>query len=377
MRILIDATTLLLPSAGVRNYLHYWILSLQEAVRGGLDRIQTYPPLIPLPQLVGHEKSVAGPVGTWLRLALVHFCNIRNNPAIDAFVSSADLFHASQHSANRPRWKRVTATAFDFSCWTRPQDHTAANVAATHRYGEVILKRSDGLIAISEHTRRDAVEILGIPEQRIRTIYPGVADRFFTTVPAEAVTVRAKYALDAPYFLFVGCIEPRKNVRQLISAYEQLPASVRSDVRLVLAGPFGWEAPDLRARLLGGDDLQYLGYVPEEDLPGLILGAAALLYPSNYEGFGLPVAQALATGTPVIVSNSSCLPEVVGDAGLVVDGTSTDALADAMRQILERPELARQLSQRGRSRAEAFRWEVCASQSMAFFREIAGSCSSG
>jgi glycosyltransferase involved in cell wall biosynthesis len=123
--------------------------------------------------------------------------------------------------------------------------------------------------------------------------------------------------------------------------------------------------------------LQYLGYVPEEDLPGLILGAAALLYPSNYEGFGLPVAQALATGTPVIVSNSSCLPEVVGDAGLVVDGTSTDALADAMRQILERPELARQLSQRGRSRAEAFRWEVCASQSMAFFREIAGSCSSG
>jgi alpha-1,3-rhamnosyl/mannosyltransferase len=369
MKVAIDATALLLPSAGVKNYMHYWLRSLEEAAGQGRDTIVTYPRNIHCPPILDHNKS------SWsaaLKLRQVQFYNIHHNPLIGLAVLGADVFHASQHAANLPAGIKVTATIFDMSCWTCPEYHTANNVEATRRYGEKILKSCDGLIAISAHARRDAMEILHIPGERIRVIYPGVAEPFFTGTAEEARRVGVKYDLHSPYLLFVGCIEPRKNVPNLIRAYQQMPEWLRREAPLALAGPFGWADEEVRGMLRGGGGVRYLGYVGEGDLPGLYGGAAALVYPSYYEGFGLPAAQAMAAGVPVIASNRSCLPEVVGNAGLLVDPSSVEELSEAMVRILTDSELARELAAAGRERAGRLHWGRCAGESLEFFREVVG-----
>ena len=248
-------------------------------------------------------------------------------------------------------------------------------MAATKRYGEKILKTCDGLIAISAHARDTAAAVLGIPEERIRVIYPGVPEAFFEATDAQAADVRARHGLEAPYLLFVGCIEPRKNVTGMVRAYRRLPESLQRDVQLVIAGPFGWASEETRQMLTAsGPNVRYLGYVPEPDLPGLSRGALALVYPSYFEGFGLPVAQAMAAGVAVIASDRTCLPEVTGGAALLVDPDSIDQIRDAMERIATCPGLARDLAVRGQERARQFHWGESAAQSLDFFHELAGAC---
>lgn len=373
LRIAIDGTTLLLPSAGVRNYLHYWLTALEAAAPGRGDAIRTYPFGIPKPStILDHRKAAGNGLSAFAGLNLVRFINIRGNPALDFVLSGVDCFHCSQHTARRPR-RTTTATIFDLSCWIVPETHTPANVAATLRYAEKILKTSDGLVAISGSARNDAVDILRIPSERIQVIYPGVAEPFFQATPEQARATAARYRLNAPYLLFVGCIEPRKNVPNIVLAYQRLAKSLQKDVQLVLAGPFGWASEEIRKTLAAGDEnIRYLGYVPEADLPGLVSGAVALLYPSRYEGFGLPAAQAMAAGVPVIASDRSSLPEVVGDGGLLVNPDSVEELGQAMNRMITCPELRNELGVRGWARASAFRWSECAIRSLDFFHQVSG-----
>lgn len=377
MRIVVDATSLLLPGLGVRTHIHYWLTALLKAATRRGDTISAYLPGITASPVLDHRTSVSGWWSTQLRLRAVQSLNVvpwRRNPALNLFMVGADLFHCSQHTKNIPIRKTVTATAFDFSCWRTPQYHTAANIAATHRYGRVVLRACDGVIANSRHTQQDAVDILGIPKRRIRVIYPGVSAPFFDVTAEDALNVRAKYSLTLPYLLFAGCIEPRKNVGSLIGAYQRMRRSIRRDVELVLVGQFGWAGEEVRSALSSSGDLvRHLGYVSEPDMPGLFRGAAAFVYPSFYEGFGLPLAQAMAAGTPVVTSLRSCIPEVVGDAALCVDPTSEEKLEAAMERVLSDTELARALSSRGKARAQRFHWDRAATESLQFFHECYGS----
>jgi alpha-1,3-rhamnosyl/mannosyltransferase len=369
MRILVDATSVLLPSAGVKNLLYYWLLHLQTEAPPGT--ISAFPALRDLGRL-DHEHSTVGQLSTFARLLFVNFSNIRRNPVLDLVLHNRyDVFHASQHLANPPRRGKLTATIFDMTCWLMPEMHTPGNVTATRRYAERVLRRADGLIAISECTRADAVRILGLREESVHVIYPGVAKAYFEPAKAEIERVRGACGLGKPYLLFVGCIEPRKNLEGVVDAWATLPAEVRRDFDLVVAGPLGWNSERMAARLRAPEaEIRYLGYVPEEDLPALIAGAAMLLYPSFYEGFGFPVAQAMAAGTPVVTSNGSSLAEIAGDAALLVDPYSTGEIADAVRQILFASGLAEQLRARGTERARRFQWQDCARKSLRFFQQI-------
>src|SRR5260370_14503541 len=199
MRIVIDATTLLLRSAGVKNYLHYWLLSLLAAAPGHGDSMLTYRLAVPVPQVPDHEKSVAGALGTWLRLHALYFANIQGNPALDLLLLGSDRFHASQHLTNLPRRKTVSATIFDLSCWTTPQYHTPDNIAATRLYAERVLQASDRLIAISAHARDDATEILGIPSERIRVGYPELEETFLGVHTTDTDRVRVLLTHSRPY----------------------------------------------------------------------------------------------------------------------------------------------------------------------------------
>jgi alpha-1,3-rhamnosyl/mannosyltransferase len=254
-----------------------------------------------------------------------------------------------------------------------PQFHTPANVAAERRMAESVWQRAEGLIAISAHTRDEAVRILGLDPRRIRVIHCGVDGRFFAAGEAEAASVRAQYRLKRPYVLWVGSIEPRKNLDLALDAWAALDAGLRHEFELLVAGPRAWAGPRTLARLDAlPAGVRYLGYVPETDLPGLTAGATALYYPSLYEGFGLPVAQAMACGVPVVTSNVSALPEVAGEGALYADPRSVSELHGALERMLLSPELRRQLGQSGRLRAERYRWEEAARQSLDFFAKLQG-----
>lgn len=367
---MIDATSLLLVSAGAKTYMYHWVKSLLGTRTQ--DSIRLFPLLGEFSNL-DHRKSSTGWLRTVMGTGMVEFSNIKGNPVLELLGASADVFHASQHLRNPPnRRTRLTATIYDMTCWIMPGVHTPSNVAATRRYGQRVLQRSTACIAISEQSKKDAIEILKLPPDRIEVIYPGVADEFFAAGCAQARVAAKKYGLEKPYFLYLGMIEPRKNIDRLIDAYRSISEPVVKEHELVIAGPLGWCSEETKARLHSPDTgVRYLGYVPEADLPGLTAGAAAFVYPSLYEGFGLPVVQAMACGVPAITSSNSSLQEIAGSDAILVDPEDTESIAAAMAQVALSPSLVEDLRRRGRARAASFRWERTAQQSLAFFHKLA------
>ena len=363
MRVVIDAAPLLIRSAGVKSYLYYWIEALRRAA--GNDTIGTCPDLGRFGPL-NHEGSVAGRSATLRGLASLALSNYTPLPVADWSARGADVFHACTLRRRPPRRTRVTVTIHDMTCWLMPELHPSANLRAERGFAEVV-RRADAAIANSQSTRDDAVRLLALPPERVRVVYPGIPPPFFEVSPEGVDRVRRRYRLDRPFILFIGTIEPRKNIDTLLDAYESLPCDVREEFLMVVAGPVGWAQPATTRRL---SRIRYLGYLPEVDIAPLTAAAAVFAFPSLYEGFGFPVAQALAAGVPVVTSNVSSLPEVAGDAALLVDPRSTAELRDALCRLLLSPDLRGTLAARGRCRARQFRWEECASQSLRFFEAL-------
>jgi glycosyltransferase involved in cell wall biosynthesis len=227
------------------------------------------------------------------------------------------------------------------------------------------------IVVDSQATARDVIRHLGVLPARIRVAYlGGPAVRQVDPDPA----LQQRYDLPQRYFLFVGTLQPRKNVPLLLRAFALARRRSRGRVALALAGQAGLGADALKSltgKLGISDDVRWLGYVPSEDRPGLYAAAAAFVFPSLYEGFGLPAVEAMAWGTPVIASNTSSLPEVVGDAGILVDPRDVDALAEAMTRVLDDSALSERLVTAGRVQAAHFRWEACAEVIESTFAESA------
>ena len=359
MRVLIDATSVLLRSAGIKSYTYHWIRHLR-ALAGG-DTIHAFPLLGDLGGL-RHERSVLSAASTYPRLALLHLVNIAGSRGIDRMASGFDLVHLSNQVRVAPSKVRMTATVHDLTCWLLPALHTAANVRADRSFAEHAWKKASGLIAVSENSREDAIRLLGIAPEKIQVIYSGVSEEYFDAKPS---------ASKRPYVLFVGTIEPRKNVDTLLDAWHLLRADVRAEFDLVIAGATGWSSARTVCRLNSGiEGIRYLGYVREAELPGLTAGATAFAYPSLYEGFGFPVAQAMACGVPVVTSNNSCLPEIAGEGAIYVDARSAVETAGALERVLASSGLRGRLAEAGKKRAQRYRWEECARQSLDFFHRI-------
>lgn len=355
----------------MKTYTYEWVRSLQQ---NPTNHIVSLFPLVPRLGILDHEGSVLGDLATRSRLLLFGLCNINHSPLLNWLLWRTDVFHASPHVSRLPSRTKLTATLYDMSCWILPETHTSANVKATQEYGENVLGVADGVIAISQSSLQDAIRLLGLREDRAAVIYPGVADRYFQPIsPQEYASVKARYGLTQDYCLFVGTIEPRKNVDRLLNAYAALPASSREQYDLVVIGSEGWNSQKTVARLRSvSNGIRYLGYVPESDLPALTAGASLFVYPSLYEGFGLPLAQAMAAGVPSITSNVSSLPEVAGDAATLIDPRSTSLLTAAIQDLLTSPSKRQALANRARERAQKFRWNTTAKQSWQFFERISG-----
>ena len=359
MRVLIDATSLLVRSAGVKTYTYHWIQHLRQQSRN--EQILAFPYLDSLGALT-HERSMLPPAATYARLGLLYLLNQPWNPLVEHMVAGMDVFHVSNLVRHVPKKPRITATIHDLTRWLMPGMHTPATRQADDSFADRVLGRADRLIAVSENTRNDAVRLLKLDSAKIEVIHSGVPEVFFGAQPRP--TERA-------YVLFVGTIEPRKNVDTLLDAWQSL--RLKDDFDLLIAGPPGWSSEETMARLRAGiPAVKYLGYVPEDELPGLTAGATAFVYPSLYEGFGFPVAQAMAAGVPVITSSTSCLPEIAGEGAVYVDPRSAEELRRAIGDVLTSPSLRGRLSKAGAERAQRYRWDVCAQKSLEFFRRSRG-----
>ncbi len=229
------------------------------------------------------------------------------------------------------------------------------------------VRHARAVIAISGATREDIMRFYGVHTGKIAVIPYGL-DGFFNPDNARQLEpiVRERYRLPEEFLLFVGTLEPRKNLLRLLEAYA-LALRQSSLPPLVLAGAPGWQHERIRAqaRWLGIEEkILFAGYVPREHLPGVYASARALLYPSLYEGFGLPPLEAMGCGTPVLVSNLSAMPEVVGDAGLLVDPFNVPEMAEGIVRVTWDDALRRQVVERGRERALRFRWDESARQTL-------------
>ena len=228
------------------------------------------------------------------------------------------------------------------------------------------------VIAVSEATKRDVVEIFGVPSERVDVVYNGVDTGFSPAAAGEIGAFRRRKGLPERYILHLGTLEPRKNLVRLVQAFHTTRQQGLGDVKLVLAGGKGWGYDDIFAevsRLGLEQDVLFPGYVPDDELAWWYRGAELFCYPSLLEGFGLPVVEAMACGVAVITSNISSLPEVAGEAALLVDPTSVAALAEALVTLLTDQASAGALREKGPPQAARFSWQRTAEQTAAVYRK--------
>jgi len=255
-----------------------------------------------------------------------------------------------------------------FSQHTSPQ-----NLLYMKKFVPKTLQRADHVITISENSKREIIEYYGVAEDKISIVNPAIdhADYYPRSV-AEITKVRTKYALPEKYFLFTGTLEPRKNIQGILDAYAGLSEQVRAQYGLVLAGGKGWVDEDIQTRLDKYHDLSIVltGYVDDADLPAMFSGATLFLFPSFYEGFGIPPLEAMACGVPVISSRNSSLPEVIGEAGVLIDGTNWRAIRDAIVQLVDDPAMRTKLIKAGLKQAAKFSWEKSAADLIELFERL-------
>jgi glycosyltransferase involved in cell wall biosynthesis len=235
-----------------------------------------------------------------------------------------------------------------------------------------VVRTAAAVITGSEATRKDLVELYDVDPARV-AVTPYAADPIYRPMDREEArqAVRSRFGVRSPYVLSVGVLQPRKNLPRLVRAYSRIAGRVPH--RLVLVGKEGWASEELRAAVAeapAGREPVFTGYVADADLPALYAGADLFVYPSLYEGFGLPPLEAMACGTPVLTSSVSSLPEVVGDAGVTVDPRSISAIADAMLDLLSDDARRAALSAAGIARAAEFNWDRTARQTVEVYRSV-------
>ena len=234
------------------------------------------------------------------------------------------------------------------------------------------LANSQKIITISHSTKNDLIEKLKVDPSKIEIAYPGVDKNIFQPKSkTETAKIIKKYHINKPYILSVCTLEPRKNLETLIDAYQKLPEDMQKNYQLVLVGKSGWNNNNLKSQISNlKSKIIETGYIPEKDLPYLYSGADIFVYPSYYEGFGLPVLEAMTCGCPVIVSNNSSLPEVVGTAGILVDSKNIPELAKSINDLLLNENELSLLREKGLTQSQKFSWKKSAIKIIKLFELI-------
>ena len=265
---------------------------------------------------------------------------------MNRLIGDIDIFHASNWTIPNLDCPLVT-TIHDLTFLKYPREHLPYYIAAHKRHLNRAKKRAAAIISVSQATKRDLID-QGLPTDKIQVIYEAAGSQF------KPISVKRR-----PFILSVGTLEPRKNIRRLIQAYQQLKLP---NLELLIVGKFGWGEPD---RPIPG--VKLLGFVPDEELATLYSQAQVFVYPSLYEGFGLPVVEALSCGCPVVTSNVSSLPEVGGQAAVYVDPLSVTSISQGIITAIKQ---SRSLSKLGLIQAKQFSWAKTASETLKIYEKV-------
>jgi glycosyltransferase involved in cell wall biosynthesis len=299
---------------------------------------------------------------------------------LDRLLPGAELFHATEHLLPPLRSIPTVLTVHDLIFRHLPMHHKPLNRSYLNVTMPLYCRRATHVIAVSECTRRDLIAAYDLPEDKVTVVHEAAAPRFRPQPPEAVAAVRSRYGLPDRYLLFVGTIEPRKNLACLLAVFETIHAEGLSD-GLVIVGRRGWLYDDFFARIDRSpvrDAVLFPGYVADDDLPAVYAGSQGLVFPSLYEGFGLPVLEAMACGTPVVASNASSLPEIGGDAALYADPLDVESMTDAVRRLQCDTERREHLRARGLERAAKFSWGRAAARTRGVYERLldsAGVCS--
>ncbi|NNJ11389.1 glycosyltransferase family 4 protein [Chloroflexales bacterium ZM16-3] len=338
---------------------------------GGLPPNSPY--LRDLADLCAANPNVrARPIPISPRLLTILWQRLRLPIPVESLIGKIDILHAPDFVLP-PTRARALLTVHDLTFMARPETADAGLrrylMAAVPRS----LRRADMVLADSQATRADLGRLLGVDVGRVRVLYPGVSPRFRPLPAAACEPLRAQLGLPESFLLFVGTLEPRKNLVRLIEAFGRLSdMGAHPGLSLVIAGRRGWLYEEIFAavdRLGLAERVYFLDFIDDSHLPGVYNLARAFVYPSLYEGFGLPALEAMACGTPVVTANLSSLPEVVGDAAVLVDPLNPDVIADGILRALDD---AGRLRAAGPIQARRFSWETAADGLIDTYRALAG-----
>ncbi len=279
-----------------------------------------------------------------------------------------DVLFVPAHVIPLTRPWRSVVTIHDLGYLYHPQMHTRWTRWYLDLTTRLQVKVANRVIVDSDATRQDLIRWYHADPRRLVLAYPAGKPHMKRVMDSQRIAaVKERYGTGECYFLYVGTIQPRKNLHTLLAAFQRAHAQRRlaPNVRLVLAGKVGWLANSILAEAYASGPKERIvltGYIPDQDLAALMSGALAYILPSWHEGFGMPVVEAMACGTPVICSNASALPEIAGDAALLFNPSDPDELAEAMVQVCGQPELRKRLITRGYARARMFSWDACAAR---------------
>lgn len=291
----------------------------------------------------------------------------------ERLIGPADVYHATEHLLIPLRHTPTILTVHDLIYRLFPQHHKKLNYWYLNAAMPLFVRRADHIIAVSHSTRRDLIQHYDVPDEKITVVHEAAAPTFVPQPPDQVERVRRQYSLPDRYLLAVGTIEPRKNYARLVEALASLRRD-DPDLRLVIAGPDGWLTEGFYQAIERhgqADAVIRPGWVADDDLPALMAGATALAQPSIYEGFGLPVLEAMAVGTPVACSHTSSLSEIAGDAALTFDPEDGEALTAMLRRLLNNAVLRDELREKGRQRAAGFSWERAARETWTVYERVA------
>ncbi len=369
MKISVESSALFVRRTGVGQYLY----GLMQAV-SKLDNVNQYKLVaflflgksveLPLPGFTyKFVRYIPGRVYNWL-----FFHHLA--PPIDLLVGKPDIFFFPNFTIwPLARTKKSVVVIYDLSFVLQAQHSQWDKLLGAQVPKSV--SRASRVVTISENSKREIVQHYKTDPAKISIVYPAVDHGRFLPGPRNDA-VLGKYKISGKYILYTGTLEPRKNIVGLLEAYATLPDPVRAAYSLVLAGGKGWLDDAIEAKLaqLSGLPIIRTGYIPDEDLPELYRGASLFVYPSHYEGFGMPPLEAMASGVPVITSNNSSLPEVVGNAGIMVDSNDTSALTTAIEDVLANPKQMTDMRQLGLAQAQKFNWEASAQKLVEVFEQV-------
>lgn len=374
LRVAVNAVPLLSPLTGIGQYVKALMLELQATghvdanffYANGWSQQLRYTPLSTnanqLKIAVRRFVPKSYELSRWVQQ--LRFSQGLKN-------TKTDVYHEPNFLAFRFDGPTVL-TVHDLS-WIRfPEAHPVERVRAMHKFFEPSLARADHIITDAAFVKQELIDVFGLDASKIHPIHLA-AEPLFKPMPATETAgfLKTKGLEHRQYWLAVGTLEPRKNIQLALEAFSALPAADRKKTPLVLAGMVGWKVgkllPKIQAMEAAGELLQ-MGYLSRQDLAAVVAGAKALIFPSVYEGFGLPLVEAMQCGTPVLASNASCLPEVLAGAGLLFDPNDADGLKALMLQMLGDDALAATLSAQGLVRAEHFSWQRTAQQTLDVYR---------